>query len=1301
MDFESIAAAVQDYLPIGLIILFALLVVCVIYSAFRGFFRGWRYGTYHLIMTVGFALLALFTLRPLVDYVGSFDLSGFGLEPISLPFQDVTIVIPWTNLSAMIREGVTRVYMALGTSLDPSELAAIAENFSFSLLAVALLFVEGILLITVWAFLCWLLWHLIVKRIFIRKRKVLTPEKFQERRRYYKKRSLWRLRPDGKYEVMHRKATYRKGRFISFLEGGVCGFVSLCLILFPLSSMMNALAQGWESASPTEEEESLLKENQMFQTIDGFLDVYQQSIFAQAFFSWSKDAQGVTIDTQLVDYFATLGHEGSVSFLSELPAWGNMLSLVVQSGLVPEDGGAIDYLSAMSSVFLPDMIRSLGNSGLVTTLLPTALNLVTHLEGVSDYLLTDAGIDFRSFDYKVTFDSAADILSAVQESGFFDDIDFEGDGAGEAMVDNALSGEFDAVMDEAIDSLTGEDMELVNDLLATIAYVMAAEEWSSPEEDVYGEVGLIDFLPPFDEPDLDGNGIPDAVPQEFFEIDWGHELGVLYKNIVRVNALEPGFILDLLFPETGEEGEWTEEPVLPDEGEGSEDPVLPEEEEAGFDFAETAIDLIADHSQEMISIIAGANEEEASSSLLGSELICRGMPKVLEMLEKTLNEGGNGIEADLSKAIGILRPQEGEEGIAPSMKRIQDEMRSLLSIVDSFCQVPEGKAFLKDMEGQPGLYVDPEGNLLGVEDGLLDALDAALARMDDSLIATEVLSSSFDGMLSGEDSPIAALGFRAGIDLGVENLGEELSKIVAAYRDSQGLVSYFMSMGSMNLSTAGQTSAVFRRLASYGDEFRALLTAIASSPILNPVMEVDGKVLANQNIAGLLETFLAPLLGDAVKEASAILEDPAFDIAGELSSIVGVIEELDRQDALSVIMSGTGLGDYAILDFEKLFSSLGASRILSLAVSSFLDENVLVGTFLEGRASFANIEDWAREGKALDQALDGARYLSNLDSIDYFNSDPDAIRLLVGGLSQTSLFDVDGEYGFSSFLAEEMIRCFENMDIGLIPSLFADADPAMDEDGNPVYTFETFRASVESLTREEWPAEADTIGDILYCMEQTASMTFFIDGYNLTFVNIDFVERALGLILHSKAFGPSMIPNFFEQFSYSLVEGGFEGFEHSRTDLLVGDYRDPEHLSFVEKECDILISMIRCLVDPVYGFVSEAGTFENRLTQDYFVEHPEIAVGLVRYNAGPLLSAMGESEVFHNEEDVLAGNVTPYDSFSDALEEALLSFAPSPDDLPEDVEDYVEQIPEDVWDTIEEMFPDIELPDWLRPGQGA
>ena len=1289
MDFDSAIAYIEQYLPIGLILLFALLVVCLIYSALRGFFRGWRYGTYHLVMTVGFALVALFTLRPLVDFIGGIDLSGLGLEPISVVVEDVTIVVPWTNLSEMIREAVSRIYMALGTNLDPSELAAIAENFSYSLIAVVLLFVEGILLVTLWAFLSWLLWHLIVKRIFIRKKKVLTPEKFQERRRYYRKRSLWRLRSDGNYEVEHRKATYRKGRLVSLLEGALCGVVSLCLVVFPLSSMFNALAQGWESASPSEEEAGLLEENGMYQTIDGFLDVYQESLFAQAFFSWNKNESGVTIDTQLVDYFATMGHEGAVSFLSELPAWGNLLSLFIQSGLVPEDGGAFDYLAALSSVFLPDMIRSLGNSGLVTTLLPTALTLVTHFDGVSTYLLTDAGIDFHAFDYKVTLDTAADILSSFQDSGFFDDIDFEGDGAGEALVDQAFSGKYDAAFEETFSSLSGEDLELVNDLLATVAYVMASKEWASPEEDRYGEVGLIDFLPPFDEPDQDGNGIPDAVPEEFFAIDWGHELGIVYNNLIRANALEPGLLLDILFPKA-EEG-----------GEGTEEPSSPGEEEAGVDFMDLALDLIADHSAEMVSIIAGADEEEASSSLLGSELLCRGMPKLLEMLEKSMNDMGEGMETDLSLAIETLRPQEGEEGIAPSMKRIQDEMRSLLSIVDSFCQVPEGKAFLKDIESQPGIYVDPEGTLLGVEDGLLDALDSALLTMDSSLIATEVLSSSFSGMLSGEDSPLQALGFRAGIDLGVENLGSELSKIVAAYRDSQGLVTYLMGMGSLSLSTGGQTSAVFRRLASYGDEFRTLLIAIASSPVLNPMMEQDGEVLANQNIAGLLETFLTPLLGDSVKEASAVLRDPSFDIAGEISSIVGVVEELDRQDALMVIMSGTNLGDYANLSFEDLFGALGESRILSLAVTSFLDENVLAGTFLGGRASFANIEDWAREGRAFDRALEGARYLSDLDSIDYFNSDPDAIRLLVGGLSQTSLFDTDGEYGFSRFLAEEMIRCFETMDLGSIPSLFADLDPQLGEDGNPSYTFETFRSSIESMTREEWLEGAETIGDILYCMEQVSSMTFFIEDQNLTFVNIDLVSRALDLIVHSKAFGPAMIPNFFSQFSEAMVAGGFEGFENARIDLLFGDYRDPAHLSFVEKECGIIVDMMRCLVDPVYGFVSDQGSLENRLTKDYFVENPDIAVGLVRYNARPLLSSMEESEVFHSEEDVQAGKMTPYDSFSEALEEALLSFAPSPDDLPEDVGDYVEQVPEDVWDTIEEMFPGIELPDWLRPGEGA
>ena len=67
---------IVNYVTIGLL---AGSLIIALLGFVRGLFRGWRYGTYRLVMFAILAAVAMLTLQPIVNAVGNFDLAQFGL----------------------------------------------------------------------------------------------------------------------------------------------------------------------------------------------------------------------------------------------------------------------------------------------------------------------------------------------------------------------------------------------------------------------------------------------------------------------------------------------------------------------------------------------------------------------------------------------------------------------------------------------------------------------------------------------------------------------------------------------------------------------------------------------------------------------------------------------------------------------------------------------------------------------------------------------------------------------------------------------------------------------------------------------------------------------------------------------------------------------------------------------------------------------------------------------------------------------------------------------------------------------
>ena len=68
---------IVQYLDIGFLVLFILLVVGLIVAAVRGFMRGVWKSTHNMIFMLSLITIAFFTLSTMADFVGSFQLSTF------------------------------------------------------------------------------------------------------------------------------------------------------------------------------------------------------------------------------------------------------------------------------------------------------------------------------------------------------------------------------------------------------------------------------------------------------------------------------------------------------------------------------------------------------------------------------------------------------------------------------------------------------------------------------------------------------------------------------------------------------------------------------------------------------------------------------------------------------------------------------------------------------------------------------------------------------------------------------------------------------------------------------------------------------------------------------------------------------------------------------------------------------------------------------------------------------------------------------------------------------------------------
>ncbi len=1215
---------VVNYVTLGLLV--GSLVI-VFLGFLRGLFRGWRYGTYRLVMFALLAAVAMLTLQPIVNAVGTFDLGQLGLGSswelpsftLNVNGTSVTIASEGTTAFTVVSGYIENLCKALNVNMAPADLSAYALSLAVSLVSFFLIMVDAILIAIFGTFFVFLLWHLAFKR-FISKDK--------------------------------RKASYRKGKIVGGLTNCLVSVLCLAMFLAPLTSMANSLSAAWNGAQLDEEDQTVLHtvDNSIYQAIDGVVDAYDNSAFAKAFFSWNKDSEGKSLDVKLVEFLTStsvsLGEQEKIqmSFLNELSSLAEVFTIAVQSGVVSEEGfDNIKWPLLLTTSAAPEALRSLAGSRLVTGVLPYGLSILENIDPVSSYIKVGTGIDF-SGNYELTLEELADIYDTVLDSNLVEGIvDPEtGElGASSVVAGNVLSEDNASVVASVFSSLDGENLQIFDALIESALTIQAYKDYESGNV-ASEELTVADFLPAVNLSDFaPEEGKPTLIPEAYKDIKWGEIFADFFLSTVNLVNVDPDLYLAVCnaIPDwNGEQKPFSYQDFLA--------PIL---EDGNFEKAKAA--LVG--TSETAKAAAGEADDGAITPLLGTEFLLNATPKLITILENSLNES---LQLSEDKAVDL---SEIAIDMAADHSIILPEWSALLEVVGDFATTEAGREFLLHVEAMPGIYFAPDQSFVGVDEGLADGLVAGLAGLDSSRLATAIIPQAFEGFLEGEDSPIADLGVELTFDFTVPNIGSQLSNLLTTLVDAQDLLAYLASLNGQNL-TGGPLKNAISTIADHSGELADLLSSVAASPMLNPV--VGGQ--NNANIVSLIGLVFSTIGLKEPENLSATLSGLAPEAtAAEMEHFVAaLVNVMDSGLVDAALDENIDLGSFAEVSFEAAFAKFDESLIFrdcfGPVLDGLLEDSEAFASFFAEGFSFANVTDWQKEGQNLDVLIAsvdelGAAGLLDGGTIDVFNSDPGAVENIVSVLATSDLFvsrEEGGTYTYSfPRIVAKMIE--DNLPAGSEAASFFKVP---DGDGVAALALDIRSTAVEGgsaadveASQDLWKEEAHRFALILRDILSLGGIdSIAVDGgmslKEMSPEPLDFLLRdATELLVFGRVLNYSLYSLLSEQIAATFPSA--EGLSNLDAfyEPTLASYQETIAVSgnVFESEAETMSKLVYAVLDPSTG-IAEAIGEDGTVSIDINDVSPE-------YLVRPLLQSLSGSQLFNS---LAAGNAkTAYEGILGTL----------------------------------------------------
>lgn len=1200
---------IVNYVTIGLL---AGSLIIALLGFVRGLFRGWRYGTYRLVMFAILAAVALFTLQPIINAVGNFDLSQFGLGTswelpvftLAINGTNVTIASSGTTAFTAVSGYVENLCKALNVNMSPTDLSAYALSIAISFLSLLMIMVDAILIAVFGTFFVFLLWHLAFKR-FVKKK--------------------------------NRKASYKKGKLIGGLTNCLVSVICLAMLLAPLTSMANSLSAAWHKGQLDQEDQTTLHtvDNSVYQAIDGAVKAYDNSAFAQAFFAWTKDSDGETLDMKLVDFLTStsvsLGEQEQVqmSFLSEVSSLAQVFTIAVQSGVISEDGfNNIKWPLLLTTSAAPEALRSLASSRLVTGILPYGLSILENIDPVSSYIKVGTGIDFSDNNYQLTLEELADIYDEVIHSNLIDgvvDPDTGELGSSSEAAGNVLNQDNASLVASIFESLDGENLKIFDALIESALTIQAFKDYESGKV-ATDELTIADFLPAVTLVDFaPEDGKPTIIPEAYEDIKWGEIFADFFVSTVNLVNVDE----DLYLAVCNAIPDWNGE-TKPFSYQDFLAPIL---KEGNFEKAKAALVGVPQTSK---AAEGGETSQSEITPLLGTEFLLNATPKLVKLLGNNLNSA---LKLSGEDAID-LSPIAAE--MAADQSTILPEWRALLNVVGDFATTEAGQEFLLHVEAMPGIYFAPDKSFVGVDEGLAAGLEAGLADLDASKLATAIIPQAFEGFLEGENSPVANLGVELSFDFDVPNIGSQLSNLLSTLLDAQDIISYLASLNGQTL-TGGKLKHAISTIADHANELSDLLVAVATSPMLNPVVGGEN----NANIVSLIGLVFSTIGLEEPSNLDSTLSSLSPEATGtEMENFVAaLLNVMDSGLVDATIAEKVDLASFEDVSFEEAFAKFDDSLIFRDCFGPVLDnllaKNETFAPFFEDGFSFANVVDWQKEGQNLDVLISsiselGAAGLLDGGTIDVFNSDPGAVENIVVVLATSSMFvarNDDGTFTYSfPKIISKMVE--DNLPEG---SQAASFFKAPEGSGVKALAGDILSTSVENGTAEQveasqalWKEEAHNFALILRDILSLGGLDSITadGGLSLKEVNpepLDFLlHDATSLVIFGRVLNYSAYSLLSEQIATSFPSSAGLSNLAAFYEPTLASYQATiaQSGNVFEQEADAMSKLVYAILDPSTGIVNAIGE-DNKITLDINDVSPE-------YLVRPLLQSLSGSYLFNS-----------------------------------------------------------------------
>ena len=192
------------------------------------------------------------------------------------------------------------------------------------------------------------------------------------------------------------------------------------MLLAPVSSIINAISNSYNN-----QEHEVDDSNQVMLYVDGFINSYNNSLFAKTFVNWTVNQDGLSLDGQVMNFITKETFEGvefsvidTVSSLADIATiFVDKIAFTGGAGGIPIDIGAVTSAEVITQLF--DALRK---SDLLLAALPVAAEIAMNEELFGSFM---AGFDPKvlnvsDIEWKNEIDNCETMILDIVHSGIID-----------------------------------------------------------------------------------------------------------------------------------------------------------------------------------------------------------------------------------------------------------------------------------------------------------------------------------------------------------------------------------------------------------------------------------------------------------------------------------------------------------------------------------------------------------------------------------------------------------------------------------------------------------------------------------------------------------------------------------------------------------------------------------------------------------------------------------------------------------------------------------------------------------------